>query len=180
MAHKYQRLPGDELRALARSGVNLKDELMVEEFDIAYTGDTTLQALIENADLWSRCHTVLCEATYLDATDKSRTMALNRGHMHVDDLVPLLNLAGKNQRLVVIHISGRYTAQQAMDIISHAIPSQFTNRVDVAASSLKGSFHLRSIARSGLVSLSAYMKQEINAMKNQMKEVPTGGTERRR
>jgi ribonuclease BN (tRNA processing enzyme) len=156
LKHEYQRLSGDELRNLARSGVNLRDESIVEEFDIAYTGDTTFEALIKNADLWSKCHTILCEATYLDATEKSRTMAFNRGHMHVDDLVPLLNLAGENQRLVVIHISGRYTAQQAMDIISHAIPNQFANRVDVAASSLKESFHFRSIARAGLVSLSAY------------------------
>jgi ribonuclease BN (tRNA processing enzyme) len=172
---EYQGQPGEELRNLARAGVTITDELVEEEFDIAYTGDTTVEALIEHADLWSVCHTIFCETTYLDANEKSRAMALNRGHMHVDDLVPLLNLAGKNQRLIVIHISGRYTAQQALEIIGHAIPSQFTNRVDVAASSLKGSFLLRNIARSGLVSLSAYKKQETKTLKNQMKKVPLGG-----
>lgn len=177
LKHEYQGLPGEELRKLARSGVSLTDELVEEEFDIAYTGDTTIDAIIEHADLWSRCHTIFCEATYLDATEKSRAMALDRGHMHVDDLVQLLNLAGKNQRLVVIHISGRYTAQQALEILGHAIPNQFTNRVDVATSSLKGSFLFRNITRSGLVSLSAYIRQEI---KNAAKSAGSDGSERSR
>lgn len=155
---EYRGLPGEALRDLARSGVELKEELIKEDFDVAYTGDTTVEALVDNPQLWSRCHTIFCEATFLDATDTSRTMARDRGHMHVDDVVQVLQLSS-NQRVVLMHISDRYAAQQALDYLVEAIPSQIVDRVEVAVLSLNGGLQFQDLARSGLVALSAYTKQ---------------------
>ena len=157
---EFRDLPADKIRDLARSGVVVKEDVVEETFDVMYTGDTTFEALETNAELWSRCHTIFCEVTYLDATDKSRVMARDRGHMHIDDVVQLLNLAGENQRLILIHISGRYSAQQALNFLTASIPNQSASRVEVAVLSLSGSSRVSKIARKGLVALSAYAREQ--------------------
>ena len=157
---EFSNLPENEIRDLARSGVNLKEELVEETFDVTYTGDTTFEALEENAHLWSLCHTIICEATYLDATEASRVKARDRGHMHIDDVVQLLDRVGEKQRVVLIHISARYSAQQALNILTTCIPNQFVSRVEVAAQSLSGSSRFSKITRKGLVALSAYANEQ--------------------
>jgi len=207
----YRGLPGEELRDLARSGVDLKDEVVSEELDVAYTGDTTIDALLtslgnETATTISsssdddvklenkqsqlyQCHTFLCECTFLDT--ESQDLARDRGHMHVNDVVRLLKLrvdesSSNMQRIILLHISGRYGASQALASLADAIPPHFHDRVDVAVMSLSGSEKYQELATGGAsgewtVSLLAYVQrkqqqvqeQETAPMTNQLDPVST-------
>jgi len=153
---EYQGLASTKLRDLARDKVQLKEEVVEEDFDIAYTGDTTLDGLVESSKAWSSYHTLFCEATFLD--DKTRDMAADRGHMHVDDILNLLNVS-KNRKVVLMHISDRYTAPQALAVLSERIPEHEYARIDVAVSSLQQFHPFRDLSKSGLVPLAAYVKR---------------------
>ena len=171
LKEEYRSLSGNKIRELARSGVDLKEELVEESFDVAYTGDTTFEALERNAELWSRCHTVFCEATFLDATEKSRVLARDRGHMHMDDIAKLMKCAGENQRVVLIHVSSRYSAEQALDLLIDSLPNQFASRLEVAVQSLSGSAQLMNLTKRGLVTLSAYRERKAEAMSGKRENV---------
>lgn len=183
---EYQGLPGEELRELARSGVNLKEETITEELDMAYTGDTTIDGLLSrtipdeeistpSADReqirkhhskWHDCHTVFSECTFLDKD--SHDMAQERGHMHIDDIVRILedycdDEASPVKRVVLVHISGRYGASQALAHAADAVPPRFHDRIDVAVMSLSGSEKYADMATTSsigewTVSLAEYVR----------------------
>jgi ribonuclease BN (tRNA processing enzyme) len=183
---EYRGLSGREMGELARSGVSLKDEIVTEELDVAYTGDTTIHALLTTLDdatnaqsfsseaqigrqdsRWFHCDTVFCECTFLDPDSKD--MAQDRGHMHVADVVRLLeescdDASSAVQRLVLLHLSGRYGASQALVYLEAAIPQRFHNRIDVAVMPLSGSDKYQDLATNSFsgewtVPLAAYAMQ---------------------
>jgi ribonuclease BN (tRNA processing enzyme) len=166
LKREYQGLPGEKLRELAKSGIQLKET--TEYLEVAYSGDTTVDALSETKSIWESCHTIICECTMLQASDIARDMAHDRGHMHIDDIVQLFHDVDlrKDQRLVLMHISDRYNAEEALELIAESIPQEISRNILVSVSGLTRSYVFKSLSQHGLLSLSTYLSKNRKAEDN--------------
>jgi ribonuclease BN (tRNA processing enzyme) len=165
---EYKGLSKEETRRLLQAGVPIKQEHIDEQWDLAYTGDTTMDGLRKDMALWTQCHTFLCECTYLESSEESKVFAHDRGHMHIQHIVQLLQeIESTSQlssppRILLLHISNRYTAVQTMDYLLEAIPMKFISQIHVAIMALRGSKTLQCLTNSqnaSFVSLLMYQTQ---------------------
>jgi hypothetical protein len=149
---EYRGLEKNAIRELISKGVDVKTG-PIEVLNVSYTGDTSLDGLltrnIPTEEEWERksdlylqqafkCGLLLCEATFLDDSKKSKDLSCERGHLHIQDIVQALEehkFTRGDQQLVLLHISDRYSAKAAMSHIADALPSKVANRCLVAISS---------------------------------------------
>ncbi len=117
-------LPGQELAELKRKGIQIESTVSLPL--IGYSGDTKIEALIENEE-FCRCQTVFIECTYLDER-KTTENARKWGHIHLTELLPHLDQF-KSEKIVLFHISGRYSKQQINEILDKRIPPQIRPRI---------------------------------------------------
>ncbi|KAG1710960.1 hypothetical protein DVH05_013681 [Phytophthora capsici] len=121
---EYQHLPGAEIAALKRSGHEITSAELSPE--IAYTGDTTIEAFTAAAvderirDLLL-VKLLITEATYADSKMTSQD-AIDRGHMHIDQIADNEKLFQHVGTLVLVHFSARYSAEQLADCIQARLP----------------------------------------------------------
>eukprot|EP00521_Asterionellopsis_glacialis_P007181 CAMPEP_0195289526 /NCGR_PEP_ID=MMETSP0707-20130614/5766_1 /TAXON_ID=33640 /ORGANISM="Asterionellopsis glacialis, Strain CCMP134" /LENGTH=436 /DNA_ID=CAMNT_0040349543 /DNA_START=126 /DNA_END=1433 /DNA_ORIENTATION=+ len=131
-----------------------------------------------------QCPLILCELTFLEDTEKMRQLSLERGHMHLYDVMPVLKShkweegskgggAGSAlSHLVLLHLSGRYGAKQALDQISLVVPIQLAHRCSVAISALIEKERTQDtwtnlVHSNGCISVSDYTaSKEINNSNN--------------
>ena len=112
------------------------------------------------------CPTILCEATMLDDTEVARQKARERGHLHLSDIVQLLQSRRlqqqqqQQQRLILLHVSDRYDARDALHHASQAIPPEYAGLCHLSVSSLQGYDEFRSIAKNGIVRLTDYTRRQ--------------------
>lgn len=95
---------------------------------ITYCGDSQIEFL--DSKPWIRKSKILiCECTYLDEK-KSIDHARKWGHIHLDELIPELpNI--QSEKILIAHISSRYSTHEAKALISKRIPSEHQNRVEM-------------------------------------------------
>lgn len=92
---------------------------------VSFTGDTKIEFLFEKD--WIRKSKILfLEATYLD-DKKSVEQARKWGHTHLDEIIPHLNEI-ESEKIVLIHISSRYSLDHATQIINKKIPKEHKDR----------------------------------------------------
>jgi ribonuclease Z len=152
LKEEYHGLDKTAIHELISKGVDVKTGPK-EVLEVSYTGDTSLDGLltrnVPTGEEWERrsdlylqqafqCGLLLCEATFLDDSKKSKDLSRERGHLHIDDIVQALEehkFTRGDKLLVLLHISDRYSAKAAMSHIADALPSKVANRCLVAISS---------------------------------------------
>ncbi|KAJ0755010.1 putative ribonuclease Z [Helianthus annuus] len=111
---EYVGLPGDEIKKLKFSGVEITYTTTSPE--VAFTGDTTSDFIVDddNADVL-KTKVLIMESTYVE---NSMTVenARDYGHTHLSEIV---NHASRfeNKAIVLIHFSARYQ----LDVIKEAV-----------------------------------------------------------
>lgn len=176
---EYRGLTKTKIRELVTSGVAVKTE-PTEIFHVAYTGDTSVEGLLAKTPTEGdetehknalylqqafQCQMLLCEATFLDDSDKSRELSAKRAHLHIQDIARVLQdykFAKGDRQVVLLHISARYSAKAALDHIAEAVPSNVANHCLVAISSHLDNFGRdkawrRLVRNNGCILLSDYM-----------------------
>ena len=180
---EYQDLPGNKIRDLVKSGVEVKSE-PVETVDVMYSGDTSCDGLMkrdveemadpedtsQRKDLFLNeafnAPLILCEATYLE--EGMQEQAKSRGHMSIEDIPAVLSCHGWNgemgddaaRKIVLLHLSARHKpANRALELIQKNLNVSVAEYCDVAISSLMTEAEMRKfqgiglLRPSGLVSL---------------------------
>jgi ribonuclease Z len=66
---------------------------------------------------------------YLD-DKKTIEQARKWGHTHLDEIIPLLPQI-ESEKIVLIHISSRYSYEHALDIVKRRVPREFHERIVV-------------------------------------------------
>lgn len=126
LAPAFRSLPRDEIARQARSGieVNETEELPV----LSFTGDTRIEFLDQRP--WIRdSKLLLMECTYLDER-KSVAHARDWGHLHLDELIARLDDI-RSAKIVLIHLSSRYTTAEARSILDRRIPREHRDRIEI-------------------------------------------------
>jgi ribonuclease Z len=93
---------------------------------VAFTGDTKKEFIESNPDV-ARAKILFVEVTFWDEA-KTVEHARHWGHMHFDELLELLPRL-KNERVVLIHASVRYTTARLREILSARLPAHERERV---------------------------------------------------
>lgn len=123
---EFAGLPQAELSARSRAGEQLNEALEIPL--VSFTGDTRIEFL-EQRDWIRKSKVLVMECTYLDAK-KSVEHARQWGHLHLDELVPRLDDI-ESEKILLIHLSSRYSTQEALRILEERIPAKHRERVEV-------------------------------------------------
>lgn len=120
---EYLELPGPEIAALKKSGVEIQYKLEVPL--IAYLGDTTHGEVFDHPDV-QNAQVLLTECTFFDPDHKAKAKAGK--HLHVDEFVKLYPKL-KNQHIVLLHLSRRTGIRRAKGILKKMLGPEVLTRV---------------------------------------------------
>uniref|UniRef100_K3WGI9 Metallo-beta-lactamase domain-containing protein n=1 Tax=Globisporangium ultimum (strain ATCC 200006 / CBS 805.95 / DAOM BR144) TaxID=431595 RepID=K3WGI9_GLOUD len=133
---EYVGLPGKEIAALKRTGVDVTTTTTTPE--IAYTGDTTAQIfesltfrggdVEEQPNDFLHVKVLITEATFVDDA-KSATHATSRGHIHLDQLIELADRFEHVQSIILVHFSARYDPKLLGVILDRKVPAAFRSKL---------------------------------------------------
>ncbi|KAK3257118.1 tRNA 3' processing endoribonuclease [Cymbomonas tetramitiformis] len=121
-----QGLQGSEIAHLRKSGVEVSDVLEAPE--VAFTGDTTIDFATcpENSPVL-HAKLLIMEVTFLD--DKVTVEhARKYGHTHIAEVVANADKF-RNEAILMIHFSARYSAQDITDALDNHLPPDLRKRV---------------------------------------------------
>ncbi|GLD93925.1 hypothetical protein PINS_up002530 [Pythium insidiosum] len=126
-------MDGKEIAALRRAGEVVSHTISTPE--IAYTGDTTIE-VFERAEAEGfgdllRVKVLITEATYIDDS-KTSQQAVDRGHIHLNQLVELQDRLVHVGALVLVHSSAKYRDEELVQQILSRIPSPMKEKCFVA------------------------------------------------
>lgn len=110
-----------QLRARGEEMTSLERELLV-----SFTGDTQIEFLDRSPEVLES-KILFLEATYLDER-KPISSAKEWGHTHLDEIIPRLSSI-KSEKIVLIHSSARYSAEEALHLLHQKLPAQERERV---------------------------------------------------
>jgi hypothetical protein len=139
---QYAGLDGASLRQIKKSGVPVSDR--VDTYEIAYTGDTTMDALLDpDMEFLFHIPILLIEMTYIDG---DRSKAREWGHIHIDDFIEHIDLF-QNSFIIFLHLSNKYQGdvrsyrphERVLNIIRSKIPRDMHGKIGVALQSFGAS-----------------------------------------
>lgn len=113
-----------ELLEAKKNGQTLQEELEIPL--VSFTGDTQIEFL-DGCDWVRKSKVLFLEATYLDDR-KTVQNARDWGHTHLDEIIPRLDDL-ECEKIVIIHVSSRYSTPQAINILAQKIPKKHQDRV---------------------------------------------------
>ncbi|XP_074316361.1 tRNase Z TRZ1-like [Silene latifolia] len=122
---KYIGLPGNEIKELKTSGVEITDTSCSPE--IAFTGDTTAEFIVDpsNVDVL-RAKILVMECTFVD--DRATVAhAKDYGHTHLAEVVKYTEMF-QNKAILLTHFSARYQADEIREAVSR-LPEAFAGRI---------------------------------------------------
>eukprot|EP01033_Poteriospumella_lacustris_P009766 gene9766-6993_t len=121
---QFRELTSEQISKLRIDGISIK-EPDVEQLEIVYTGDTLFSGLLrpENAFVF-QAPILIMELTYLDG---KREKAIDKTHVHLDDVVEHAERF-ENQQVVFVHLSQKYSASMALEILRDRLPSGLMER----------------------------------------------------
>lgn len=124
LKRQFLNLPQSELLQKKDQGHILEE---IEETRLmSFTGDTQIEFLDCSPQV-KESQVLFIECTYLDE-QKSSQHAKEWGHLHLDELIPRLSEI-KSEKIVLIHISSRYSNQAIKAILDQKIPNHEKDRV---------------------------------------------------
>jgi ribonuclease Z len=121
---EYSHLSKSELVQAKKSGTIIDQHSETIEF--AFTGDTKIDFLDINP--WLAQAKILCmECTYLDER-RNIEHARRWGHTHLDEIIPRLRNI-QSEKILLIHLSSRYSLKEAEQILKSRIPASHYQQV---------------------------------------------------
>ncbi|WCL51328.1 MBL fold metallo-hydrolase [Leptospira sp. GIMC2001] len=129
---EYQNLDGAAIKQLRENQTQVTELIELPIF--SFSGDTKIEYVLENDDV-SRSKVLFLECTYID--DKKKTAdAREWGHIHLDEIAHYAD-SFKNEKLVLIHFSPRYSYKQIRETVKNKLPSSLYDRVELFLPSKK-------------------------------------------
>ncbi|TGL93517.1 MBL fold metallo-hydrolase [Leptospira barantonii] len=120
---EFQTLPQEELN------LALKEKKEVSELSetpvISFSGDTKIEYVLEHEDV-ANSSILFIECTYIDK-ERNVDRAREWGHIHLDEIIGNLS-SFKNEKIVLIHFSKRYSIPYIREILDKRIPKEEKHR----------------------------------------------------
>lgn len=125
LKQEYLGLPGNEIKNLKSSGVEITNTVTVPE--IAFTGDTMSDFIVDqnNIDVL-RSRILVMESTFVD-NSVSVEHARDYGHTHLSEIISYAERFG-NKAILLIHFSARHSVVEIQQAVS-ALPLPLAGRV---------------------------------------------------
>ncbi|QDK38258.1 MBL fold metallo-hydrolase [Bdellovibrio sp. NC01] len=121
---ELQGLTQEQIIELRRKGEDVNEILHVPA--VSFTGDTQIEFL-DSRDWVRKSKVLLLESTYIDDR-KTIESARQWGHTHIEEIIPRLKDI-ESEKIVLIHVSSRYTDYDIQKMIDDKIPKEFQDRV---------------------------------------------------
>ncbi|MBI3822554.1 MAG: metal-dependent hydrolase [Planctomycetes bacterium] len=124
LKEEFHGLPGDQIRDLRLSGVQVTHELRTPM--LAYTGDTSPAGLDRYPPVFE-AKVLITEMSFIRA--KHRREKIHKfGHMHLDDFLERADRF-KNELIICAHFSTRYHAHEVRQVVERKLPPTLRDRV---------------------------------------------------
>jgi ribonuclease Z len=123
---QYSHLHGGKIAELKKNGVVVEDHS--EKALFTFSGDTTSEFL-KKSERARQSQILAIESTYVDQS-KTIEHAKKWGHTHWDEILPMIPTLDC-EKILVLHISSRYSTDYAQKKISEQLSSQDQERVVV-------------------------------------------------
>jgi len=124
LKEEFQGLPGDQIRDLRLSGVEVTREMRIPL--VAYTGDTSPGGL-DNYPPALQAKILITEMSFVRPNHR-REKIHKFGHMHLDDFIERADRF-QNELIIVAHFSTRYHPQEVRRIVEARLPAGLRERV---------------------------------------------------
>jgi ribonuclease Z len=126
LKHEYQGLPGDKIRDLRLSGVDVTHEIRAPL--VAYLGDSAPEGL-DRCPAMYEAMILITEMTFV-ARSHRRDKIHKYGHIHLDDILERRDRF-RNEVIVATHYSTRYTDERIRRVIAKRVPDMLDGRLHV-------------------------------------------------
>jgi ribonuclease Z len=121
---EYLDLPGEKIRDLRLSGVEITNEIRVPL--VAYMGDCRPASLDVEPAVYN-AKILIVEVTFV--SPKHRKEKIHKfGHIHLDDILERRDRF-QNELIVASHFSTRYGLRQIRQLVERAVPDMFGGRL---------------------------------------------------
>jgi ribonuclease Z len=124
LKEEYIGLPGDKIRDLRLSGVEVTREVRVPL--LAYTGDTSPAGLDNNPVVY-QAKILITEMSFVRPNHR-REKIHKFGHMHLDDYIERADKF-QNELIICAHFSTRYHPQEARRYVESKLPPSLKARI---------------------------------------------------
>jgi ribonuclease Z len=124
LREEYQGLPGEKIRDLRLSGVEVTREVRIPL--VAYTGDTSPAGLDNNPAVF-QAKVLITELSFIRPNHR-REKIHKFGHMHLDDFLERADKF-KNELIVCAHFSTRYHSNEVRRYVEGKLPPGLRERV---------------------------------------------------
>lgn len=124
LKEEYLQLNRDEILRLKEQNISLQDKIEVPL--VSFTGDTQIEFLEVSPEV-KRSKLLFVECTYLDGR-KPVDHARKWGHIHWFELKNRLHEL-EAEKIVLIHLSSRYTTKEGLEILSRDLRDEDRDRV---------------------------------------------------
>jgi ribonuclease Z len=125
LKEEYKDYSKDQILTLKKQGIDLQEEKYIPI--VSFSGDTKIEYVLENKDV-ANSKILFIECTYLD-DKKNVEKAREWGHIHLDEIVQNAD-SFKNEKIVLIHFSKRYSPKTIKELVYSKIPSSLKDRVE--------------------------------------------------
>ncbi|CAN8076976.1 unnamed protein product [Agarophyton chilense] len=123
LKREFMGLSGSELVALKRKNVVIEDVIRTPE--IAYTGDTGLEAIRESEE-FRKARILITEMTFIDEACTAREASLF-GHIHLDEVIEKSEVFRDNETVIFTHFSARYTRKEILEALD-TLPTELKEK----------------------------------------------------
>lgn len=124
LREEYHGLPGDKIRDLRMSGVEVTREVRTPL--LAYTGDTS-PAGLDNYPPAYEAKILITEMSFIRPNHR-REKIHKFGHMHLDDFIERADRF-KNELIICAHFSTRYHTNEVRRLVESKLPAVLRDRV---------------------------------------------------
>jgi ribonuclease Z len=126
LKHEFQGLPGDKIRDLRLSGVDVTHEVRTPL--VAYLGDSAPEGL-DRCPAMFEAMILITELTFVAHSHRKEKIH-KFGHMHLDDLLARRDRF-HNEVVIATHFSTRYTDDRIRRVISKKLPDMLDGRLHI-------------------------------------------------
>ncbi len=124
LKEEYHGLPGEKIRDLRLSGVEVTREVRTPL--VAYTGDTS-PAGLDNYPPVYEAKILITEVSFIRPSHR-REKIHKFGHMHLDDFIERADRF-RNELIICAHFSTRYHPQEVRRLVESKLPAGLRERV---------------------------------------------------
>ncbi len=124
LKEEYHGLPGDQIRDLRQSGVEVTREMRTPV--LAYTGDTS-PAGLDACDAAFKAKVLITEMSFIRPNHR-REKIHKFGHMHLDDFIERADRF-ENELIICGHFSTRYHPNEVRRVVEAKLPPKLLEKV---------------------------------------------------